>query len=226
MFRPTYTCWMMVFITILSFTARGQITTDLQAHSLSLQVKAIAQGGASVISPASRQEQVRGAFNGVPAVAQTDTVTEERERANSSVLEFHLRNLGQDAGAVKVEWYFVGRAVQGGSPAIFDAGTKDLTLPAAGWTKFEIGSAPLRNSFTREVSTTQVVDRQRQPLGSFVQSAKPKRDGAKATGWIVRLFVGGKLVQVQASAPMLAYQAQDDRSLARFARFPVEQAEP
>ncbi len=205
---------MAVAFLALGGLCAAQLPTN---HSLSLSVNVTATGGA-----ANSSGSVLANAGGVPlgggwVSAQTIDASQTRVQGSGISLTVQVRNLGRTLDSAKLEWYFVARRVGSkGKDYMFENDSQDIKVDAAGSIDFLLKSRLLQTFVSKEMHSSNGVNPNTgQPVGT---TATMSRGGDSIAGWIVRLVIDGKPVEIRASSPTLEAVARSDAQLNAFPR--------
>lgn len=193
--------------------------TAAVTHGLNFEAKTRASGGGNTATD-------RSAFGN----ASQATISSNEARESSPVLEVRIRNLSNQSENAHFDWFFVARALEAhGGLFVWDRGERDV-VAIPGTEKVEtMESKPLQQETTtqthgRTYQTQNLITRdpdgyQHSTGGSSFTTftTRRERSGAQPVGWIVRMFVGGKLAKVQGSSSELEALGRDPARLEEFA---------
>ncbi len=142
-----------------------------------------------------------------------------RVKESSISLTVQARNLRPTPDKATLEWYFVAWKVGLGSKGknyIFESDSKEIELGAAGSTNFLLKSRPLQILVSKEMHSSNGVNPITGQGGGT--TAMKSRGGDSVAGWIIRLMIDGKPVQIRASSAALEAVARNEAQLAAFPR--------
>jgi hypothetical protein len=176
----------------------GSAAEGSPSTGLSFEAKTIVNGGGVSTEKMANVSSAK-------AVATTT-------RALHPVLQVNVRNVGHRAETARLEWFFVGRGVNGGEIFVWDQGGREMPM-AAGTMRDEI----IESKDLEQQLTTQTRTQSEGVPGTFDRPATTVsrdvsyqfRTGARTSGWIVRMFVEEQLVKVQASSKPLEMMARN-----------------
>jgi hypothetical protein len=162
------------------------------AHGLSFQVKTVASGGETTVKRSAAKE-----------AAPTTVVQEKQSR--HPVLEMRVTNLAEYPDTAHFDWFFIARTVYGRRLVIWDQGERDIPVQPHQTTSERMESKDLLAERTRETRFDSTRYDYSDGSSNVVTTPVTSQElsGAHPEGWIVRMFVDGKLAKVQASSPPL-----------------------
>lgn len=177
---------------------------------LNFEAKTVTSGGRSTVDRNSS------------AFSAKETKTQESQ----PTIELNVRNVSHQPNAAQFEWYFVAKAVSGGTPYVWDEGRREVQVPASGAQVETLESKPLTRETVRE-SHQEIEKRTTITQHGFggtgmtstttryvpTVNSRQEQTGSQPFGWIVRMFVGETLVKVQASSSQLEVVGRDETQL-------------
>jgi hypothetical protein len=182
------------------------------ARGLGFDAKYVATGGGV------NHQVMTGGFAG--------GTTNSRTRESQPVLELQMRNLSAQTDNVRFEWYFVARAISGDYQYVWDQGAQDFKLPGNTHRSEMIESKVLAQQSSVEshnerqaVTTSTYSPTSGSSKSTSMQNVTVttgRRTGAIPFGWIVRMFVDGKLAKVQASSFAFDQLGRNPEEMANF----------
>ena len=134
-------------------------------------------------------------------------ISKTRLRKSQTTLEIVVRNLAREPDTAHFDWFFVGKGVTTEDTFVWDQGVRDVTIPAASQKTETVESEEIVSAETRTTSGSSSSSSSSPPTTS------EKKSGARSYGWIIRMFVGGHLVKVQASNTRLEQIGRDPGQL-------------
>ena len=194
--------------------AMAQTPAAPHAHSVSLNVEPVSTGGTSHDHENTNDKR---AFEH-PGSGHEEYRTYQTEVTKTSE-SFHVsvRNFGQVADTVQVEWYFVAAPVSsngGSQPFVFDQGAKSVTIAPGATETFPVDSKEITSQLKRH---NQV---HKGKHGDFTSenSGKEKETGAVLDGWMMRVTADGRTLDTRASKDQWSDTVKDDAKLQAMAR--------
>lgn len=177
-------------------------------HSLSLDVRVVSSGGAARSDAGSNANL--GALTG--RGVSVEKYSRSREAKSGAGLVVEVRNLTSSPEKAEVEWYFFGEGVKKNADDFIAAtASRDVTVPAAGSEKIDIHSPEFASREEQNLTITK-------SGGSVKKGMSTSRSGAKMSGWMVRLLVGGQVAAVRASSPSLEAAGREPAKLKAYPR--------
>ena len=155
----------------------------------------------------------------------SSSVTKKVTRESRPVIELQVRNVSRRPGLAHMDWFFVAQSVSGGGLFVWDKGERDVSLDAGAERAETIESSGLDQATKTETHGERVTvpgssgrspagySYSRGPTTVITPVTSQERSGARPNGWIVRMFVEGKLVKVQASSNPLEVIGRDSAQL-------------
>jgi hypothetical protein len=160
--------------------------------SLSFDVRGVASGGGTNAAAAN--------------ISQSNSKTRVRE--SQTVLELKVRNLSAQPASAQFDWFFLAQSVGKGKAYIWDKGTREIAVGAGSEVKENLESTDLVQTTTVTTSRVWVTGTDSVP-GHYQNVSRSSKGGARAVGWIVRMFSDGKLVRIRASSSELEKMGYD-----------------
>lgn len=189
------------------------------ARGLSFEAKNQSSGGGTDV------QRIGATGPAGPTVASPPGITKTTVIDRHPILKLSVRNVRHEADRAQFDWFFVAKAIGCGSLFIWDQGERELAVAAGQERTDTLESRPLLDSTTVEThgelvkensyGQTSVGSTYVSGTGYAVQAkTSSSRAGAEPNGWIVRMFVDGKLAKVQASSNQLEILGRDPAQLA------------
>jgi hypothetical protein len=126
-----------------------------------------------------------------------------------------VHNLAPQPASAHFDWFFVASGLNGRGRYVWDQGERDVSLLAGGDQTETIESRPVEQHTINETHLQTTITTMSD--GSTYTTQHPvssqQRTGSRPDGWIVRMFVGGVLVKVQASTAVFEQVARDQAQL-------------
>lgn len=122
----------------------------------------------------------------------------KKTRESKSLLEVRARNLSAAPVEARLEWFFVARNVETKKNYVWDQGQRNLSLPSGSERVEMVESAELARSMTKSTTMGTLVDAKGKSSTTFTTSSH--ESGSRPYGWIVRMWAGGRMVQVRTSS--------------------------
>jgi hypothetical protein len=172
--------------------------------------------GASALAPASSAPiqhslmldvQTKSSGGGIKTTGNqplTSAGTNTQTRDHTTTLEVTIRSFDKAADQVLIEWYFFGKPIANprANDSVFDSGNKTVTVQAAGVETFDIASKVAQTAKVTKTAV-QMVNSYNPNTGGTTQvpsySASESQTGTKLVGWVVRMTVDGKVLDVRGS---------------------------
>jgi hypothetical protein len=161
------------------------------------------------------------------------TKTEKGELANANMQKFEstqthesksrvelaVRNLSAVQAQARFDWFFVAREIPSRREFVWDQGQRDMTVAAGGQQTETLESKPLMQTTSRKTEYT----KQQNTLGpqQMQQQSSTEQSGGRPSGWIVRMWDGDHLLQVQASSSDLEAVGRDPVRLGKLTGAPA-----
>jgi hypothetical protein len=164
----------------------SQLPEPAANTGMTFEAKSIANGGGVKTD--------RGVASGATFQKLESTQTHE----NKSQVEVVARNLSTAPAQAHFDWFFVARDVQSRREYVWDQGQRDVPLAPGIEHRELLESAPVvetnrqKTEYTKPTNST--------GLQRMQQQSSMEESGGRPFGWIVRLWDGDHLVQVQASS--------------------------
>jgi hypothetical protein len=135
-----------------------------------------------------------------------------QRRASQVSLELKVRNLSAQPASAEFEWYFVANWTGPGGQYVWSNGSRSVSLGAGAEQKETLQSTELVETTSRWTTSKTTTDSSGNSRTEV--TGHMKKEGARPQGWIVRMFVDGKLVRVQGSSPEFEKVGYDAQKLA------------
>jgi hypothetical protein len=182
-------------------------------HSLSMEVRPVSSGGTTRTSNnlyARKKDDPGTAYQ--PRYSYYSSV---RIRESHVGLQIEVRNFGRQKTEAVIEWYFIGKPAAGNNLFVFDQGSKTVEVPAAHREIVQVKS--------KEVTNTTETKRRRYTFWDDPDEGRRysniRKSGYKVAGWITRLTVDGKVMQVRGSTPSIETIGRSETELRRLPRY-------
>jgi len=134
-------------------------------------------------------------------------------RVSHPVIEVMVHNLAKQPANVHFDWFFIAASVdrKKGGNYVWDKGERDVALVAGGSNTENLVSKPLEQHTDKEshMQTGPYTYGNGTVTGGNTMVGTLKQSGSRPEGWIVRMYVGGALVKVQASTNAFEQIARD-----------------
>jgi hypothetical protein len=137
--------------------------------------------------------------------------TKVKVRKSQTVLELRVRNLSAQPATAQFDWFFLAQGSAGarrGGSYVWDQGKVSIPVAPAAEIQQNLESKELLET-TSSASVRQYDDKKY--IGMMTETSV---SGARPIGWIVRMFVDGKLIRVRASSSELETTAHDANAMA------------
>lgn len=201
-------CLSLVFC---GLSANAQVPSDSdnasapappRPHSISMEVKTVASGGATDAKNAAKTNV--GKYIGVDR-AKLTTVSQDNKITQNHrvVLQVTLRNFSQQPDRVDIESYFFGQPVSSNKMFIFDSQKTTVPLQASETRTINIAS--------KEIAST--VEKTYVSADGYLPLMSKRESGDKMKGWVVRLMGEGKVIQIRGSDLKYEDIGRDDAKL-------------
>jgi hypothetical protein len=132
-------------------------------------------------------------------------------RGSHPVIELQVHNLAAQPASAHFDWFFIASSLYGQGRYVWDRGERDVAVLAGGQQKETIESSAVEQKTVTETHIQTTITKMSD--GSSFTTRQPvttqSRTGSRPDGWIVRMFVGGALVKVQASTAVFEQIARD-----------------
>jgi len=156
---------------------------------------------------------------GVTLGANYEKLDSTQTQENKSQVEIVVRNLSTMAVQAHFDWFFVAREVQSRREFVWSQGQRDVPLtPGVEHTEL-LESTPLVETTRRKTEYTKPANST--ALQQVQQQSSTEQSGARPFGWIVRLWDGKQLVQVQASSLDLEFVGRDPAQMGKLTGAPA-----
>ncbi|HWB61842.1 MAG TPA: hypothetical protein VG733_20335 [Chthoniobacteraceae bacterium] len=170
-------------------------------HNLTLDVENQGAGGASKSTNGTTQNNNNNNNNNT-----TYTTTSSQTHNHATTLGVTIRSLDKVQDQVKVEWWFFGRKMQNyrpGKETVFDSGTKEVTLAPTGSSVFTITSKVAQTTRSTQTTTTNNNNNNnrngRNTNNNVTTNTTETQSGTEISGWVVRIWVDGKIYEAKGS---------------------------
>lgn len=176
------------------------------AHGLNFDAKTTASGGESSVT--------RSTTGGLLPI-----LTETMAHESHPVLEMRVNNLGEQPDTAHFDWFFIAKTTSGKRLFVWDQDERDIPIPPHAEQTERLESKDLARERIKETRfeeqhyVTIYSDGTRDHTKVVVPVSAEERRGATPEGWIVRMFVQGKLAKVQASSNALELIGRDPDQL-------------
>jgi len=155
-----------------------------------------------------------GGITGATTVPGPIAPVKTETRASHPVLEVNVHNFSNEPANAHLDWFFLANAYNVGR-YVWDQGDRDVSVLAGGAQTETLESRPVEQHTINETHIETTVTRMTD--GTTRISQKPvstqRHAGSQPVGWIVRMFVGGALVKVQASTAAFEQIGRDQAQL-------------
>ena len=151
-------------------------------------------------------------LDGVESVGDSKTTNHWRTysgsysktKTSSRDLTITVRNMSSSPGQFSIEWYFVGKPVNGTSRFLYDKGERQVTLAPSAFDKFVVES--------KELSSRNVRDNGYY----YYYYGYSYKSGDRPDGWIIRAKVGDQVIRTKTSNAQLEQLVKNEEAFARF----------
>ncbi len=138
---------------------------------------------------------------------------------SKSRVEVVVRNLSTVPAQARFDWFFVAREIPSRREFVWDQGQRDVSMTPGSEQKETLESKPLAETTRRKTEyTTQQNSLNPQQVQ---QQSSTEQSGGRPSGWIVRMWDGDHLLQVQASSSDLEAIGHDPVRLGKLTGTPV-----
>lgn len=155
----------------------------LVQSSFSIAVRAVASGG--------------GGQTGSPEMGRSGLPTVTKTRDSQTNLELKIRNLSATPATAEIDYIFIAQKFPVGGTYIWDRGSRPIAVEAGAEITENIQSTAVVQTATTKTDRRYVSSST--GGGYYENYSYQTREGSRPQGWIVRLFVDGKLSRVQTS---------------------------